>query len=276
MQLKAQIALEKDNKSLLDGHTTLIQQNADAIVLKASSSSLSDLAGRVTTAEGTIVVQAGQIASKVASTDYNGVTIASLINQTAETIKIQAGHISLEGLTTVNSNFKVLLDGSIEAVNGKFSGNITATSGTIGRLSIVNDDIYYQSDLFAKQYDNSDLARFRQILASLITPTSYDFHVYDLNNSGTFSTTDLVMLRRIVDGVDPNPNKMIRSVITIGKTTGEIVVAAVSTQGYVGPSTIIQAGKIAGKMANIESASIGQLSLGGLEVYSDAGTLKVR
>lgn len=46
-------------------------------------------------------------------------------------ISIKAKNISLEGLVTANSNFKVLLDGSIEAVNGKFSGSINAESGTI-------------------------------------------------------------------------------------------------------------------------------------------------
>lgn len=34
---------------------------------------------------------------------------------------IQADHIQLEGLVTANKNFKILADGSIEAVNGKFT-----------------------------------------------------------------------------------------------------------------------------------------------------------
>ena len=52
--------------------------------------------------------------------------IISEINQTAETIKIQASKIKLEGLVTANSNFKILTDGSIEAKNADISGNITA------------------------------------------------------------------------------------------------------------------------------------------------------
>ena len=35
-------------------------------------------------------------------------------------------NFQLEGLTTINENFKVLLDGSIEAKNGNFQGNVTA------------------------------------------------------------------------------------------------------------------------------------------------------
>lgn len=55
--------------------------------------------------------------------------IISEINQSAEEISIKAEKISLEGLVTANQNFKVLEDGSIEAINGKFTGEIYATSG---------------------------------------------------------------------------------------------------------------------------------------------------
>ena len=49
-------------------------------------------------------------------------------------VTIKADKISLEGLVTANSNFKILLDGSIEAKNGSFSGKIdgaTITGSTI-------------------------------------------------------------------------------------------------------------------------------------------------
>ncbi len=62
----------------------------------------------------------------------NSTEIISTINQTAEAIKIQASKIQLEGLVTANSYFKILTDGSIEAVNSKFTGTITATNGIIG------------------------------------------------------------------------------------------------------------------------------------------------
>ena len=54
--------------------------------------------------------------------------IISEINQSAEEISIKAEKISLEGLVTANENFKVLEDGSIEAKNGKFTGDLTTTS----------------------------------------------------------------------------------------------------------------------------------------------------
>lgn len=59
------------------------------------------------------------------------------------TIKLTADHIKLEGLITANGNFKILEDGSIEATNGKFKGEIIANKGSIGDLSISSDSLYY-------------------------------------------------------------------------------------------------------------------------------------
>lgn len=96
-----------------------------------------DNTNRIVANESELVQQANLIATKVSQTDFNGNTISSLINQTATTIKIQAQKIQLEGLVTANNNFKVLLDGSIEAINGKFSGNINGGTINIGsRFSV--------------------------------------------------------------------------------------------------------------------------------------------
>lgn len=54
--------------------------------------------------------------------------IISAINQSAEEVRIQAERISLEGTVTANSYFKVLSDGSVEAVNAAVTGEIKATS----------------------------------------------------------------------------------------------------------------------------------------------------
>lgn len=54
--------------------------------------------------------------------------VVSAINMSKEQVKILAEKIALEGLVTVNSYFQIGLDGSITARNGKFSGNITAST----------------------------------------------------------------------------------------------------------------------------------------------------
>ena len=55
--------------------------------------------------------------------------------------KIKASNIQLEGLVTANENFKILEDGSIEAKNGKFTGEIESYKGTIGGFTIGNGRI---------------------------------------------------------------------------------------------------------------------------------------
>ncbi len=56
-------------------------------------------------------------------------------------VKLTADNIKLEGLVTANGNFKILEDGSIEAKNGKFSGEINAAKGNIGKFVIDNGNI---------------------------------------------------------------------------------------------------------------------------------------
>lgn len=68
------------------------------------------------------IIKSGVSSSSMVFTDdfYSVIT---------ENIRLKAKNISLEGLVTANNKFKILADGSMESVNGKFSGDITA--GTI-------------------------------------------------------------------------------------------------------------------------------------------------
>lgn len=86
----------------VETYETGIEQLADQINLRATKTALDNLAGRVASAESSLTVQAGQIASKVSATDYNGEKVASLINQSAESVKIQAGKVDLEGKVTLS------------------------------------------------------------------------------------------------------------------------------------------------------------------------------
>lgn len=65
--------------------------------------------------------------------------LKSLVGVGQEGIKIKADNIQFEGTVTANDNLKILLDGSMEANNGKFTGNIVATSGMIGDFVITED-----------------------------------------------------------------------------------------------------------------------------------------
>lgn len=100
--------------------------------------------------------------------------IISEINQSAEEISIKAEKISLEGLVTANQNFKVLEDGSIEAVNGKFTGEIYATSGKFegeivsSKATITGGSVNITSD--------GSYSAYMTITATNI-PTGYGGHI---------------------------------------------------------------------------------------------------
>lgn len=66
--------------------------------------------------------------------------------QTRTVIKLAADNIKLEGLVTANQNFKIKDDGSIESVNGKFTGEIHASSGTIGGFIINSTTIMTENN----------------------------------------------------------------------------------------------------------------------------------
>ena len=58
--------------------------------------------------------------------------VISAINLSEGLAKIEAEKIQLEGVVTVNGYFKVGLDGSITAKNGKFSGSISGSDIALG------------------------------------------------------------------------------------------------------------------------------------------------
>lgn len=112
----------------------------------AKDTDLTAAENRITAAESTISQHAKEIALKVTE---NGVS--SLIQQWYNGITIQAQKINLNGLVTANNNFKILADGSMEAINGKFKGkidgseivggSISNSSSMYGDLSITNGGI---------------------------------------------------------------------------------------------------------------------------------------
>lgn len=103
-----------------------ITQTADAIALKANQTALDATNSRVASAEATLTVQAGQISSKVSETDFNGNTIASKINQTATTIKLEASKIDLDGYVTASQ-----LQTKLENATNISTQILTVTGGTM-------------------------------------------------------------------------------------------------------------------------------------------------
>lgn len=94
-------------------------------------SAFSGLFAQAVSGDSNIVKQA-DISAFVTEDDVNGMI---------SNIRLSADQISLEGLVTANSNFKVLENGSVEAVNGHFSG-VLETSLFYGRLREITEKEY--------------------------------------------------------------------------------------------------------------------------------------
>jgi hypothetical protein len=122
-QISSLISSKKEIEGKLEEHFTKITQNADEIILQANS--ITTLDGRVDSAESSITINANAITTKVSSTDYTGAALISMINQTANNIKILAENIDLIGAVTVLSDI---------------SGNLgTITAGTLNAVNINTD-----------------------------------------------------------------------------------------------------------------------------------------
>ena len=136
-EIKLEVIRSKNSEALLSSRIT---QTAEAITQEVT---------RAINAEnilsGQISVLAGQVVLK---TDGNGRIAAVALNSDASTgslVKIKADNIQLEGLVTANGNFKILTDGSFEAVNAKLKGTINASSiygSTINSSDIYGSTIY--------------------------------------------------------------------------------------------------------------------------------------
>lgn len=111
-----------------------IEQSADMLRLSVEETTKA-FDKRLASAEASIQVNADNITQKVSAEDYNGEKIASLINQSADEVSIDAPHIKLEGVVTANEGFKIDKDGSMEA-----------TAGTIGGWEIRETDLYGESE----------------------------------------------------------------------------------------------------------------------------------
>lgn len=244
LKLRAEIPLVSDDRNLLLSHSSQIQLNSQQIALRVTQQDLANqlvnyasitllnnqLALKVSNADlanqlanyASITLLSNQIATRVSTTDYNGNTIASKINQTSTTIKLQASKIALEGIVTANSRFKILLDGSMEAINGKFSGQITALSGNIGNYSLSNGILTTTSTYQTATFTSADRNRLADILSGLIVPTSADWAKFDVNKDGVLSISDLVIVNSCVGGSLPNPMTF-RTNTTLGQTSGDLV-----------------------------------------------------
>lgn len=143
---------------------TMISNSAEDVEIKAQQTAKEytdeKLKGYVDSASLRVTVDEISLAvTKKVGTDE----IISKINQSAEKVAISAEKINLHGTVTANENFKVLTDGSIEAKNGKFTGEIT---GSKIQTAESGDRIMMDSSSTLRGYRNNTLYNILDMLSS--------------------------------------------------------------------------------------------------------------
>lgn len=188
-----------------------INIRADQIqsTVSAQSISIGNLDNRIGSAESSITQQAWQITQKVSTTDYNGNTIASLINQTSTTIDIQADKINLIGAVTFLSDITGALG--------------TITAGTINGVQINSANINITQD--ATIGSNLTLGGFGgNKSVNFGGGGRIDYNGSQMTLSANFLNLDN-------SNLDINSNTTIRGTLTVPQTTNLTGIARANSSG---------------------------------------------
>ena len=89
--------------------------------ITVAENSITSEVSRAKGAESTLSSRITQTETEIESKVSAG-EIVSSINQTAQSVKINASKIDFNGIVTANSYFKILTDGSMECISGKIGG----------------------------------------------------------------------------------------------------------------------------------------------------------
>lgn len=147
-----------------------------------------DDASAIAANKAAIEVNAEGISSKVSNTDYNGQTIASLINQTATDASINAQKINLTGYVTASSltaSGTTTIDGSRITTGYISADRIAASSITAAKINL--------SDLFSQNITASNM----HITGGSISITTSD------------ATTDVITLKYGANSVTMRPGQIV-------------------------------------------------------------------
>ncbi len=118
---------------------TLIQHNKDSITLYAGK--VTTIEGSVSKMESELEVLPGQISSMVSKEDFKGEKIVSMINQTPDTITIDAAKINLVGKVSIGMLDKTIIENDKIKSDLISVNKIEAVEGTISGFEISSDHI---------------------------------------------------------------------------------------------------------------------------------------
>lgn len=156
----------------VDGINATLTVQADQISQRVTQYQFDALGERVATAESEILVQAGQISTKVSE---NGVI--SSINQTAEVIKIEAQRVNLSGYVTAST-----FEAEMAAIENMFSGMATAGGLNVsGTIMTTNLDVASNLKIFGSYTHWEEIKLYRGGTISVSQTTTRN--VYDASGN---------------------------------------------------------------------------------------------
>ena len=224
-QLKNSINL-RVTKTDYDKNNQVLNQSIGN--LQTSYNSISGTVSSLNTRLQT-VEKAGYITTSQGNTLYaskkleNGNELISYINQDATNTTIKAKNINLNGAISANGNVQITTDGKLIAVNGQFTGKITATEGEIAGLKLSNNGLrssnfnasskvgscYAKNGFSVYASESGILAPSTGMLqAGIITATGTQASITGLeiiakNTSGNATLSEITALKlRAIDYVD--------------------------------------------------------------------------
>lgn len=246
--------------------STTVTQHATLIESKANSTTVDAIAGRVTTAEGSISTIAGKVELKANSTDVQ--TLTGRVITAEGTITTQAGQIALKAnTTTVNT-----LTGRVATAEG----NITTQAGQIelratkadvqtldGRVTTAEGSINVQAGQIASKVSQTDfntlsgrvgtaessISQQAGEIALRVTTTTYNAGIGSKENTITKATTAPAHLNgRLWLDTSVTPNVLNRSTGTAW------VKVTPTTPGEVGAYSAGDGSALAGRVSTAETS----------------------
>lgn len=215
--IAGEVELKAESESVTELETRLNQAeiNIDGInselIFKANSTVVESLEERITNSESQLSIQAGKIASKVSQEDYNGEHIASLINQSASEIAIEAEKVNFKGQinfsdldsTTQSEINDKATQSSVDSINNKINNAVT---------TIDNSGVTVKDGNFKLRDTNSNIESIIRENTNLIYDHSFELVKLDsliesIGNWGNvFSVDQSAIVGKVRQWTNTNPS----------------------------------------------------------------------
>jgi hypothetical protein len=127
---------------------------------------------------------------------FDGFNTVYTLQDTNIEMNYCVNNLKLEGTITKNNNFKVLLDGSIEAHNGNFSGTINASNGVIGGFTLGTNK-FSANISTTYNFTLDDANKVMAYVKGEEALTDEELELYDVNGDGVVDRLDLLAITRM-------------------------------------------------------------------------------